>query len=72
VTFRLRPSDRVQLIFHRDAKVRSDCAEFTFQDPTGLLTWLAPDRGAVTFADLETIRSQQAAVVSPVNHWVRA
>ncbi|MEU8301819.1 DUF1801 domain-containing protein [Micromonospora sp. NPDC048909] len=72
VTFRLRPADRLQLIFHRGAKVRPDLAEFTFQDPTGLMTWLAPDRGVVTFPDLETIQSQQAAVVSLVNHWVRA
>ncbi|MEV4657803.1 DUF1801 domain-containing protein [Micromonospora sp. NPDC049301] len=72
VTFRLRPADRLQLIFHRGAKVRSDLAEFTFQDPTGLMTWLAPDRGVVTFPDLEAIQSQQAAVVSLVNHWVRA
>ncbi|MEV6373662.1 DUF1801 domain-containing protein [Micromonospora musae] len=72
VTFRLRPGDRVQLIFHRGAKVRSDVAEFTFEDPTGLMTWLAPDRGVVTFPDLKTMQSQQAAVVSLVNRWVRA
>ncbi|RKN26148.1 DUF1801 domain-containing protein [Micromonospora musae] len=72
VTFRLRPGDRVQLIFHRGAKVRSDVAEFTFQDPTGLITWLAPDRGVVTFPDLKTMQSQQPAVVSLVNQWVRA
>jgi hypothetical protein len=72
VTFRLRPGDRLQLIFHRGAKVRSDRAEFTFQDPTGLMAWLAPDRGVVTLPDLETIQSQQAAVVALVNQWVRA
>ncbi|PWU56137.1 DUF1801 domain-containing protein [Micromonospora sp. S4605] len=72
VTFRLRPADRLQLIFHRGAKVRSDVADFTFHDSTGLVTWLAPDRGVVTFPDLETIQSQQAAVVSLVNRWVRA
>ncbi|HEX5594812.1 MAG TPA: DUF1801 domain-containing protein [Micromonosporaceae bacterium] len=72
VTFRLRPGDRVQLIFHRGAKVRSDRAEFAFQDPTGLMTWPAPDRGVVTFPNLETIQSQQAAVVSLVKQWVRA
>ncbi|WP_433370324.1 DUF1801 domain-containing protein [Streptosporangium sp. CA-115845] len=72
VTFRLRPGDRLQLIFHRGAKVRADSAEFAFQDPTGLMTWLAPDRGVVTFPDLEAVQSQQVAVVSLVNQWVRA
>ncbi|MFF3671821.1 DUF1801 domain-containing protein [Microtetraspora malaysiensis] len=72
VTFRLRPIDRLQLVFHRGAKVRPDSAEFTFEDPSGLMTWLAPDRGVVGFSDLETIRSQEAAVVSLVNQWIRA
>lgn len=72
VTFRLRPGDRVQLVFHRGARARSDSAEFTFEDPTGLMTWLAPDRGVVTFPDLATMQTRQAAVVSLVNQWVRA
>lgn len=37
VTFRLQPGDRVELIFHRDAKKRSDTAGFSFTDPTGLI-----------------------------------
>ncbi|MGV9771462.1 DUF1801 domain-containing protein [Streptosporangium sp. NPDC003464] len=72
VTFRLQPGDRLQLVFHRGAKVRADGAEFAFQDPTGLMTWLAPDRAVVTLPDLEAVRSQQVAVVSLVNQWVRA
>jgi Domain of unknown function (DU1801) len=43
VTFRLQPGDKLQLIFHRGAKVRTDTAAFAFNDPTGLMTWLAPD-----------------------------
>lgn len=58
--------------FPPGAKVRGDSAEFTFHDPTALITWLAPDRGVVTFPDLEAVRSRKAAVVSLVNQWVRA
>lgn len=72
VTFRLRPGDRLELIFHRGAKVRGDSSEFTFHDPTGLMVWLAPDRGVVRFPDLEAVHSRQAAVVSLVNEWIRA
>ncbi|GAA2646136.1 hypothetical protein GCM10010399_94620 [Dactylosporangium fulvum] len=72
VTFRLRPGDRVQLIFHRGAKVRSDAAGFTFDDPAGLLTWPASDRGVVTFPDRESIELHKAAVVSLVNRWIEA
>jgi hypothetical protein len=33
VTFRLQPDDKLQLIFHRGAKVRTDTAAFAFNDP---------------------------------------
>jgi hypothetical protein len=53
VTFRLQPGDRLQLVFHRGAKVRADSDDFTFEDDTGLLEWASPDRAAVTLRDLE-------------------
>src|SRR5690349_25107702 len=47
VTFRLRPDDRLQLVFHRGAKVK-DSQSFAFEDDTGLLEWAAPDRAVLT------------------------
>src|SRR5919112_2628857 len=44
VTFRLQPGNRLQLILHRGAKVRDDAADFRFEDPSGLLEWVAADR----------------------------
>jgi hypothetical protein len=35
VTFRLYPEDRVQLVFHRGAKLKSDAEDFVFDDGTG-------------------------------------
>ena len=70
VTFRLQPGNRFQLIFHRGAKVRADTADFVFQDGTGLLTWLTPDRGLVEFLDLQSVESRRADVVALVNRWV--
>jgi len=70
VTFRLQPGNRFQLIFHRGAKVRADTADFVFQDGTGLLTWLTPDRGVVEFLDLQSVESRRADVVALVNRWV--
>nr|BFE87193.1 hypothetical protein GCM10020093_097940 [Planobispora longispora] len=72
VTFLLRPGDRLQLVFHRGAKVRDDSAGFIFHDPTGLMTWQASDRGVVSFTGLEDVESKKAAVVSLVNEWVLA
>jgi hypothetical protein len=72
VTFRLQPRGKLQLIFHRGAAVRTDTAEFVFEDPTGLLTWLAPDRAVIDFPDLRAAAAHQAQVVTLVQRWVAA
>jgi hypothetical protein len=71
VTFRLQPRGRLQLIFHRGAKVRSDTATFTFEDPSGLMKWSAPDRAVIDFPDLATVTTHQAQVSALVARWVR-
>ena len=68
----LQPGDRLQLILHRGAKTRDDVADFRFDDDSGLLEWLAPDRAIVTFRDLADVDARQAAVVALVNRWVTA
>lgn len=72
VTFRLGPGERVQLVFHRGAKVRSDSDEFSFEDDTGLLKWAAPDRATLTLSDLDEVRAKLPAVVDLVGRWMRA
>ena len=71
VTFRLAPRGKLQLVLHRGAKARADAAGFTFDDPTGLLTWAAPDRAVLDFPDLQAVEARQAQVVSLVQRWVR-
>ena len=71
-TFRLQPGHRCQLILHRGAKVRDDAADFRFEDPSGLLEWLGPDRAVVTFRDLADVDARQDAVVDLVNRWMAA
>jgi hypothetical protein len=70
VTFRLYPEDRVQLIFHRGAKVKSDAADFAFDDHTGLLRWVANDRAVVALRDAEDAEAKRPALVEVVNRWV--
>ena len=70
VTFRLQPRDQLQLIFHRGAKVRADAGDFAFEDPSGLMTWAAPDRAVIDFPDLEAVTARRAQVVALVNRWV--
>jgi hypothetical protein len=72
VTFRLHPGDRVELIFHRGAKKRADTSTFTFQDPTGRLKWLSPDRGVVVLADHNDTNHMTTDVVALVEAWMTA
>jgi hypothetical protein len=72
LTFRLQPGNKLQLIFHRGAKPRADTATFVFDDPTGLMTWPAPDRAVIDFPDLQAVTTNEAKIVSLVNRWVSA
>jgi hypothetical protein len=72
VTFRLRPADQVQLVFHRGAKVRADSEEFTFDDPESLLTWAARDRATLTLKTMDDVQEKLPAVVELVARWMRA
>lgn len=70
ITFRLKPANRLQLIFHRGARVRSDSATFSFDDHTGLIEWASPDRGVVTFADSDEAASRRDDLVDLVRRWI--
>jgi len=72
VTFRLYPEDRAQLVFHRGAKMKSDSGAFRFDDPSGLLRWVATDRAVVALRDNEEIAAKLPALVDLVNRWVVA
>jgi len=71
VTFRLQPGDRVELVLHRGVRVRADTGSFVFDDPTGLVSWAAPDRGVIAIppdADLDALVPQ---IVTVVSAWIR-
>ena len=69
VTFRLRPRDQVQLIFHRGVAPR-DATGFTFADSTGLLQWAAPDRAVLTFPEHDDLTDRTDEIVALVNRWM--
>ena len=71
VTMRLQPGDRLQLIFHRGAKVR-DSAGFEFEDGSGLMEWVAPDRAVLTLRDLEDVRARRPVLQNVVPRWIAA
>jgi hypothetical protein len=72
ITFRLQPSDRVQLVFHRGPHKRDDTTTFSFEDGSGLLEWVARDRALVTFRDLGDVAAKRAALKDLVRRWMIA
>jgi hypothetical protein len=72
ITFRLQPGDRLELIFHRGAKKRSDTATFTFTDPSGLMKLLTPDRGVVVLANAAATAHHMPEILHLVEAWVTA
>lgn len=68
VTMRLHPGDRLELIFHRGAKP-ADSTRFSFDDPSGRMTWRAPDRGVLRVGDPA---EERATIVTLVSAWMAA
>jgi hypothetical protein len=69
ITMRLHPGDRLQLILHRGAKAGADDL-FRFEDPDKLISWAAPDRGVITFADAADLASKAEALGPVLKRWV--
>lgn len=70
VTFKLYPPERIQLVFHRGAKVK-DGEPFSFTDDSGLLAWVASGRGLVTFENMEDVEAKAPALRELVRRWVQ-
>lgn len=70
ITMRLQPGNRVDLVFHRGAAKRDDA--FRFEDPTGLVTWAAPDRGVVAVADRAMLDARLADIITLALAWLAA
>jgi hypothetical protein len=70
-TMQLRAKDGVQIILHLGAKTRDTATTgILIDDPVGLLAWLAKDRAAVTFRDLNDIDARQAAFAHVIRQWI--
>ena len=70
VTLRIHPKGGVQVILHRGSKARLDVADFHFEDPTGLLTWPARDRGVLKVDTVEEARALAPEITQLVRRWI--
>jgi hypothetical protein len=72
VTFRLQPRDRVDLVLHRGAGKRADSDSFVFVDTSGLIQWVAQDRGVITVGDGADLDELLGAILPVLHAWVRS
>ncbi len=71
LTFRLQPRNRLELILHRGSKTQP-LANFHFPDDSGLIHWVAPDRGQIVIADLADAKKKLATITIIVKRWFAA
>jgi uncharacterized protein (DUF1697 family) len=69
-TFKLRPAETIQVVFHTGAKVKPGGGAIEIDDPRGLLKWAAKDRCVATLTDLADIRAKKAAFQTIVKQWI--
>lgn len=69
-TFKLRPMETIQVVFHTGAKVKDNPKAIKLDDPAGLMKWSTKDRGVVTFSDMQNIVSKKSDFVSIVKQWI--
>lgn len=69
-TFKLRPRDTVQLVFHTGAKKRPDAAPVQIDDPDGWLRWAAPDRCLATISGLDDVERRRDLLTAIVRQWL--
>jgi uncharacterized protein YdhG (YjbR/CyaY superfamily) len=70
-TVNLRSKDRVQLVFHKGAKVKDNStAGMQIKDPSGLIQWLAKERCLVTLGAGKEIAANRKSFEAIVRQWI--
>lgn len=69
-TMRISGPRPLQLILHLGAK-KSAMPAGAIEDPTGLLTWLGPDRAVIPFAGPEAVADSADALRELLRQWMR-
>ena len=63
--------DLVLVILHLGAKVKDNStARLAVDDPAGLLEWLANERAAVKFSDVDAVNNGRTAFARIVRQWI--
>jgi hypothetical protein len=72
ITMRIMPPKKVQLIFHRGAKVQVQPKTKLINDDSGILTWKGNDRAIATFTNFADIQTSKTHLTKIVKDWIAA
>jgi Domain of unknown function (DU1801) len=72
ITMRIQPPTKIQLIFHRGARVKEQPKQKLIDDAAGLLTWKENDRAIATFKNLQDIENSKPDLQQIVKDWLEA
>jgi hypothetical protein len=73
ITFNLSRKDCLQVIWHRGAKSKDRKGkENLFEDDSGLLEWLSPDRAISRFYSEAEVAKSKATITKLVKRWIAA
>jgi uncharacterized protein YdhG (YjbR/CyaY superfamily) len=73
ITFNLSKKDCLQVIWHRGAKSKDRKGrENLFDDDSGLLEWLSPDRAITRFYSEAEVTKSKATIAKLVKRWIDA
>lgn len=69
VTLGVQKTGAVRMVLHRGAR-KQDASGFRFDDPAGLASWPAPDRGVVVLADAAEVEAKAELLRDLVRRWI--
>jgi len=72
ITMRIQPPKKIQLIFHRGAKVKEQPKNKLIHDNSGLLLWKENDRAVATFINMEDIENKKSELLKIIKEWIEA
>jgi hypothetical protein len=70
ITMKILPPTKIQLIFHRGAKVKEQPKARLIDDASGLLLWKENDRAIASFTSLESIETSKDALIKIIQDWI--
>lgn len=69
---RIQPPTKMQIIFHRGAKIKEHPKEKLVNDKAGMLAWKGNDRAIATFRNMQDIENGKTHLERIVKEWINA